>query len=454
MKKILRIKFLLTLKQVFLVFALINSNIGSAQIKIENELIYNNGKSQYLFSRDGKFGIGADSTSVELRYDSVIVMHFNYSLAKVNGKWGTIDDNNKIRLDITYDDVVVTYHDGYLAAKKNGAYGLIYEDENILILPFEYDTIMSAKEYEVKNKKYRTFIVRENGKYGIVNNKNRVILPIEFDEISNWIEYGPDGHYVKKDDKWGFAGKNGNILIPCIYDKLSHDFGDKFLVRQREKLGVIGYDNQFFLPIDFLKIYNDAPFFSVDTTLSTRIVVQKIDSTWSYLSSEDGSVIIENVDKDSVFAKYKNEIFRKELMQAYLAKVKGGFSIELDTFSRNIVDYILLSKADVFIDFPNLHEEYINFSPRWNQIDSIFKIRNYLLLKGFKMRNSGITVDDRSQEKNVFIVAESADCECSLALTLYPTSGEDEYKMIESLKCAPRIKSKWEFQVTRYHDLE
>src|SRR5690606_8209354 len=115
-----------------------------------------------------------------------------------------------------------------------------------------------------------------------------VLVPIEYDTITNWIEYGPDGHYVVKNGKKGFVNNEGKLLIPCKYDAMSYPDGslDLFRVKKDNKYGLIDQYNKPFLPITFNKLYVDIPFWEADK-VNSKIVVQKMDSGWHYLSIKD-----------------------------------------------------------------------------------------------------------------------------------------------------------------------
>lgn len=68
-------------------------------------------------------------------------------------------------------------------------------------------------------------MVKQNGKYGIINRKGKIILPIEYDN-SGWraMEYifSENLAMVEKDNKYGFVNKQGEIVIPIIYESAQH----------------------------------------------------------------------------------------------------------------------------------------------------------------------------------------------------------------------------------------
>lgn len=84
-------------------------------------------------------------------------------------------------------------------------------------------------------------MVKKDGKYGIINRKGKIILPIEYDN-SGWrtMEYifSENLAMVEKDGKYGFVNKRGKIVIPIIYESAYHCTEGLIPV---EKNGVWGY---------------------------------------------------------------------------------------------------------------------------------------------------------------------------------------------------------------------
>lgn len=448
------LKFFLLLLPSFMYFL----NDSKAQFVIKNELVYPNGKSLYVFSKDGKFGIGKDSMTVALKYDSIVVMHHvsDYNFVKVKDKWGTIDDFNQMIIPPEYDSLLMPMimNTEFIVAVKQNKYGVISE-EGKKVIPFIYDSMNATVGYRSKKDEYvGVFIIGLKGKYGLINQENRILLPIVYDSLSNWIKYAPHGHYIKNDGKFGFVNLRGKVLFPCQYDKISYDMDiEKFRVLKNGRFGLIDKNDKVFLPIVYQKMYIDVDYWAKQNdTLKGQIVVQDTNGIWSYLDLKDGSPIAENVNKDSVFNRYKRDLFSDELMQAYKDKYKEGFTLALDTFSKNLVDQVIASQGNVFIDFPDLHKEYINYVPYPGSSASreIFKIREYLLSQGFRMRFSGFSVDGRKGEYVSSDVAETQHCHCELALNLYPTSRKDENKIVESLKCVPKNENEREFKLRRH----
>ncbi len=151
----------------------------------------------------------------------------------LNGKYGTIVNIKANKLDFIYDDISPVSKKFIKKIKLNGKYGLINK-ENDFVLNCEYNDIKpfdDSKIYKLNvdegwkifneenkskiesNSTYTDIIklgnnffkVRINDKYGIINQKDSLIVNYKFDEI----KFIPNkfAHFdvfaIKKDNKWG-----------------------------------------------------------------------------------------------------------------------------------------------------------------------------------------------------------------------------------------------------------
>ncbi len=107
--------------------------------------------------------------------------------------------------------------------------------------------------YDEDNK----FIVKSKGKYGIIDITGKEIIPNEFDEISNWVEYGPEAHFVTKNKKMGMYSRDGKQLIPPIYEKLQYITNNLIIVSQNKKFGIVNISNKIVIPLEYEKVLLD-----------------------------------------------------------------------------------------------------------------------------------------------------------------------------------------------------
>ena len=118
------------------------------------------------------------------------------------------------------------------------------------ILPFEYDQLSPNKI------RYNEIVfVKNEGKLGIVNMKNEIIIPLEYESITFPFDF--EGHAaVEKNGKSGILSLENEILLPLEYDYIKK-LGSKYIVGQSGKYGVMGYHQQVILPLIYSKINQD-----------------------------------------------------------------------------------------------------------------------------------------------------------------------------------------------------
>jgi hypothetical protein len=215
-----------------------------------------------IAKKNGRYGIinYKGDLLIPFEYSYITTYRFdeNYVVEK-NGKFGLINkESMKVVVPLNYEDLEVCYYDEtHFIVKKNGKYGII--DNNLqIVIPLEYDKISNWVEYGpkehfvVKNGKEglvsregKTVIppvydkiyvdngalikVEKNGVYGTINWKNKIVHPIQFEQILwEWphLTGRPlDTIYVKKAGKYYATDINGKVILASVSEKLiNHKF--------------------------------------------------------------------------------------------------------------------------------------------------------------------------------------------------------------------------------------
>ena len=172
-------------------------------------------KTKYISFKDfnNKFGVVDQQGNIKVPfiYDESLYFDGNtFSIAKRNGMQGIIDINNKEIIPLKYSSVSqIDDDESNLFILENSDGVKIVNLSNKVILS-GYNQIESIFNQPLK------FIVKKNKKYGIVDLDNKIILPIEYDEISNWTEYGPRiSKFIVKNGKTGLIDENTfKITVP------------------------------------------------------------------------------------------------------------------------------------------------------------------------------------------------------------------------------------------------
>lgn len=153
-----------------------------------------------------------------------------------NGKQGIMNANGEQIIKAQYESITSLFGDYYIA-KKAGKYGIITKDQTIL--PFEYTRITYRKEADIieteKQAEENTRILNnqfEEKLSGIVTELNvdkgyiRMRIGEEYkyynfkfeEKISQEVLTNNTLFLSKKDGKYGYTDKEGNVVIDYIYE--------------------------------------------------------------------------------------------------------------------------------------------------------------------------------------------------------------------------------------------
>lgn len=212
-------------------------------------------KTKYISFKDfnNKFGVVDQQGNIKVAfiYDESLYFDGNtFSIAKRNGMQGIIDINNKEIIPLKYSSVSHIDDDELnLFILENSDEVKIVNLSNKVILS-GYNQIESIFNQPLK------FIVKKNKKYGIVDLDNKIILPIEYDEISNWTEYGPRiSKFIVKNGKTGLIDENTfKITVPPVYDEFKYINGLIF-VKKNNKAGIIDEKGKIICPFIYDEVF-------------------------------------------------------------------------------------------------------------------------------------------------------------------------------------------------------
>jgi hypothetical protein len=147
------------------------------------------------------------------------------------------------------------------------------------------------------------YIVEKDGKIGTIDDKNNVIIPIIYDGLSGWVEYGPEAHFVKNNGKYGIISHKGEIIIPIEYDYVGLPQNGIIKVRKNGKYGIVSWENKEILPCIYDKVILDIPWFELgDKKPKPKIIVSQQNS-WKYYDL-NGKLLQSNVPMKEINDKY------------------------------------------------------------------------------------------------------------------------------------------------------
>lgn len=243
-------------------------------------------KNLYVVKQEGLWKIVDEESNIVIEegYDDYIEIKGDIIISKKGEKIGAINNKNEEKIPFEYQELKYILNKYYIA-KKNDKYGVL-DSEGNQVLPFEYNYIYNRKDTdfieaekeaektEVYNKEMKLtftgilsevntekgyivlrkdeewkfynfkfeekteqeifpnhtlFLSKKDGKYGYKNKEGELIVEHIYDDAKLQNEYGYCS--VKKDDKWGSLNKDGNISQETtinLDDYLVVDFIEKW----------------------------------------------------------------------------------------------------------------------------------------------------------------------------------------------------------------------------------
>ena len=154
-----------------------------------------------------------------LEYDYVKTIYAEKGTVFVlnkNKKQTVISKENKVIIPLIYDEIGRFHTDDTpIAIQKNGKWGFL--DKNMkpftaieYDLPKDFDGDTGFQRHELFPKSLAIAVVGKKGKFGIIDNKNKIILPFIYDEIKMV--------YNNKETKHLYNAKRGTTETPLYWN--------------------------------------------------------------------------------------------------------------------------------------------------------------------------------------------------------------------------------------------
>lgn len=246
----------------------------------------------YKCQRNGKLGLvnAQDITLLQCEYSSIKHSGEYVHLVK-NGKNGYAElkgtDEVKSLIPCIYDKLESYSKDTPMRATYNGKEGMI-DGNNKIIIPFEYSNI--GKFYNVGA--YNMAWVEQDGKYGIYNTDGTVIQPWDIEKAyvmnensgTTYLTFDdfPDPstpyiHIVVNGMTGVLSGKTYKTVIPCKYGYISPVINERAFYKANNKWGIMDIQNNSIQDAiyDKIKINNNwlSEAFTPDGTLQDNMYV-------------------------------------------------------------------------------------------------------------------------------------------------------------------------------------
>ena len=298
---------------------------------------------------------------------------------KIGRFWGIKDGEGNIVVPPTFDQIYGFDKRGRASATMKGKCGVIDESGRWIIEPL-YDTshILPYEEGELS-------LVSRDGKYGFMDFEGVEAIPCQFDYAKEfeeetglapaWVHekcglIDRDGHWrvqpinddieirqgiikVERDGLWGTVDMDGNMVIPCQFDRMS-DYNvdlDRWVVEKDFLQGYCDGKGNIVIPIQFDEVQ---PFHSKTPVAAVRVgaLWGMIDDNgnWlckpqfgdidNYFDPDDGPIPVAKEDKCGYVDIYGNEVL------PFIFKYLYGFDRKGD----GTAECTLLDGREVLID--------------------------------------------------------------------------------------------------------
>ncbi|MEM8525969.1 MAG: WG repeat-containing protein [Bacteroidota bacterium] len=275
-----------------MVFGLVNNEIGKLVttmdfVHIEFEDFERGLPLARCVFVNGKHGLVSRIGQIVER-DAAYISKFEEGIAKI-GIYGTLSGTTKgeglqkmsdyldnlrtpyYMIDYTADDqhfrdnAQLTCPDcswGYIDSLGNTVIKTVYED---------------AKSYS-----NGTALVRQNVKWGVVNNKNKIVVPFQYDEVS-FLE-NTENQMIKvhtKAYRYGLIDTLGHIAVDAIHQDVGLFTEGRLAVQQSGKWGFTDLEGNTIIPCRYQQVQ----------AFSEGLAAAKLDGQWGYIES-DGRMTI------------------------------------------------------------------------------------------------------------------------------------------------------------------
>ena len=176
-------------------------------------------------------------------YDTVDKFENNISKVVKDDKWGAINRKGKIVFPLENDELIWVISKDFFTTSDN--------DLNKILKNSKGEALDTIPMFGFTSDKKEYSYFKENGKYGYLDKKGRVLLKPQYDRVTSF-NNGIAG--IKSDSIWYFINKKGKRINSINYQEIEHLSDDLFIVAQKGKKGVINSRSKELLKMEFIAV--------------------------------------------------------------------------------------------------------------------------------------------------------------------------------------------------------
>lgn len=212
---------------------LINTKGEIMQTSEGEEFVFAKGEN-VIVKKDSNYGIEKTSgeSLIPYEYEDLSYAFAIYYIAKKDGKYGIINVNNEIVKEFEYENMYVVEEGNFIVADKTIEETVIFDSnltEKISGVVSEINIqkgfikVFAEGEYKYYNFKFEEkkasdiltqntlYLSKKDNKYGFVDKSGNIVVDYIYDDATEQNSYGYAA--IKKDGLWGSIKKNGAIAV-------------------------------------------------------------------------------------------------------------------------------------------------------------------------------------------------------------------------------------------------
>ena len=194
---------------------------------------------EIIFVKDNLYGVmGTDGAiTVENQYEELKQLDNGYIVAKKDGKYGIIDNNNNEKLYFNYNSISFNKELGlYVAEDADFKSSIIDDNFEVKLIGIlselneesKYIKMRIGDEYKYYDLKFEEkqnteilknntlFLSKKEGKYGYLDSEGNVVVDYIYNDATEQNKFGYVA--VQQNGKWGSLDSKGQTVIKPTYD--------------------------------------------------------------------------------------------------------------------------------------------------------------------------------------------------------------------------------------------
>jgi len=202
-----------------------------------DDIIEINGENITVIN-DKKYGVVdlSKNEKIPAEYEFLKYCFGDYYIAQKDNKYGLIDLQNEIKIDIKYEGMQYRQEADFIEAENENYESVIYNrelQEKLTGIITEvnsedgYIRIRQGDEYNYYNFKFEEksnteilkgktlYLSKKDGKYGYIDKNGNVVVDYQYDDAKEQNSYNYAA--IKKDGIWGSIDRKGKIVVEPKY---------------------------------------------------------------------------------------------------------------------------------------------------------------------------------------------------------------------------------------------